>query len=182
MEIGFVGIVEVGHEAEIVVVGDGVVFVGVALRAAGGKAEPSRAGCGNAVGHGVVAELERIDAAFFIEHGVAMKSGGDDLLGRGVGKHVAGELLNGKLVEGLVSVERLDDVVAVGPDGSVAVFFVAVGVGVSGEVKPAAGPAFAVTRRGEEFIDDLGESIRAWVGGEGVGNFDGGRKADEVEV
>ena len=182
MEIGFVGIVEVGHEAEIVVVGDGVVFVGVALRAAGGKAKPSRAGGGDAVGHGVVAELERIDTAFFIEHGVAMKAGGDDLLGRGVGEHVAGELLDGELVEGLVGIERLDDVVAVGPDGTVAVFFVAVGVGVSGEVKPATGPAFAVTRRGEEFVDDLGEGVRGWVGGEAVGNFDGRRKADEVEV
>ena len=37
VEVGFVGIVEVGHEAEVIVVGDGVVFVGVALGAPGGE-------------------------------------------------------------------------------------------------------------------------------------------------
>ena len=53
----------------------------------------------------MVAELERIDAAFFIKHGVAMKAGGDDLLGCGVGEHVARELFDGELVEGLVGIE-----------------------------------------------------------------------------
>ncbi len=144
--VGFEGVVEVGEEAEVVVVGDGVVFVGVALGAAGGEAKPGGAGGGDAVGHGVVAEFEGVDAAFFVEHGVAVEAGGDELVGGGVVKHVSGELLDGELVEGLVGVEGADDVVAVGPDGAVAVFFVAIGVSVAGEVEPAAGPSFAVAR------------------------------------
>ena len=180
--VGLDGVIEVGHEAEVVVVGDRVVFMGVALGAAGGEAEPGGAGGGDAVGHGVEAELEGVDAAFFIEHGVAVKAGGGDLFRSGIGKHVAGELLDGKLIESFIGVERFNDVVAVGPDGAVAVFFVAVGIGVAGEVEPAAGPAFAVVGRFQEVIDDDGEGLGGWVGGELVGDFDGRRKADEVEV
>ena len=156
--------------------------MGVALGAAGGEPEPGGAGGGDAVGHGVEAELEGVDAAFFIEHGVAMESGGGDLFRSGIGKHVAGELLDGELIESFIGVERFDDVVAVGPDGAVAVFFVAVGIGVAGEVEPAAGPALAVARRFQEVVDDDSEGLGSWVGGELVGNFDGRRKADEVEV
>lgn len=163
-------------------VGDGVVFVGVALGAAGGESEPSGAGGGNAIRHGVVAELEGIDTALFVEHGVAVETGGDDLLGGGVGQHVACELFDGELVEPFVGIEGCYDVVAVGPDRAITIFFVAIGVGVSGEVKPSAGPAFAVAGRGEEFVDDFGVGFGCGIGGKGVGDFDGGRKAGEVEM
>jgi hypothetical protein len=63
--VGFEGVIEVGHEAEVVVMGDGVVFVSVALGAAGGEAEPGGAGSGDTIDHSMVAELEGIDASLF---------------------------------------------------------------------------------------------------------------------
>ena len=111
-----------------------------------------------------------------------MESGGGDLFRSGIGKHVAGELLDGELIESFIGVERFDDVVAVGPDGAVAVFFVTVGVGVAGKVEPMATPAFAKPRGCKKFVDDDSEGLGSWVSGELVGNFDGRRKADEVEV
>ena len=77
-----------------------------------------------------------------------------------LGQQVAGELLDGELVERHVGVERLDHPVAVRPDRPRAVLLVAVGVGVAGQVEPAPGPALAVVRRGEQPVDQLLVGVR----------------------
>ena len=137
-------VVEVSHKTVIVVVGDGVVFVGVALGTAGGEAKPSGAGGGDAVGHGVKTELKGIDAPLLVEHGVTVEAGGDDLLGSCIGKHVAGKLFDRELIEWFVGVERSNDVVAVGPNRTVTILFITIGVGITGEVEPSSGPSFAI--------------------------------------
>ena len=63
---------------------DRIVLVGMALTALKGQTEPSSAGGCNTIDHGVVAEFERVDPTFFIEHGIAMKAGGDTLLWGGM--------------------------------------------------------------------------------------------------
>ena len=56
------------------------------------------------------------------------------------GQQVAGDLLDGELVERHVAVEGVDHPVAPAPHRALAVALVAVGVGVAGGVEPAAGP------------------------------------------
>ncbi len=92
------------------------------------------------------AEFEWVYPTFLIEHGVTMESGSHNLLRSCVRKHVACKLFDGELIERFFGIERLDDIVAVGPDGPVAVFFVPVSVSIAGEVKPPSGPAFAIAR------------------------------------
>ena len=58
-----------------------------------------------------------------------------------LGQQVAGELLDGELVERHVAVEGVDHPVAPAPHDALAVALVAVGVGVAGRVEPARRPS-----------------------------------------
>ena len=150
-----VRVVQAGHYLVVFAVRDRVVLVSVALGAHQGQAEPGRSRGADAVGHGMKAELQRIDPALFVEHRVAVEAGGDPLIGRGVRQHVAGDLFDRELIERQVFVERVDHPVAERPHRPRAVLLVAVGVRVPGQVEPAAGPALAVVRRCQQSIDQL---------------------------
>ena len=150
--VGFLGVVEEGHQLVVLPMGNGVVLMGMALGAPDGKSQPGGAGGGHAIGHRMEAELERVDAAFFVEHRVPMEPGGDALVGRGVGQQVAGQLFDGEPIEGHVGVEGPDHPIPPRPDAAGAVFFVAVGVGVASQVHPSAAPAFAIAGRCEQLI------------------------------
>ena len=82
-ELRFIGVIEQGEELIVLAMQDWVALVGVALRAPEGQTEPGGACCGDAVGHGVKSKLERIDASFLVEHGIAVKSCGDQLIAGG---------------------------------------------------------------------------------------------------
>ena len=70
-----------------------------------------------------------------------------------IGKEITGELLDGELIERLIAVDGIDDPVAVAPGmGADAVLFVAITIGVTGEVEPMSAPAFSEMGRGEEFV------------------------------
>ena len=69
------------------------------------------------------------------------------------GQQVAGELLDGELVERQVAVEGVDDPVAVGPDLAVVVEVDAVRVGVAGGVEPVAAAVLAPVRRCQQPLD-----------------------------
>ena len=91
-------------------------------------------------------------------------------------QQVAGELFADELVVRDVGIEGPDQVVAVAPglrDGGVA--FAAVRIGVADEIHPVAGEVFAVAGRGQQAVDDLGESLGRGVGFEG-GDFGGRRR------
>ena len=160
---------------------DGIEFVVVALGAADGEAEPDGAGGGDAIEDAVDAELFFVDAAFLVDLGVAMEAGGDFLAFGGVGQEVAGELLDGELVEGHVGVEGVDDPVAEFPDLAGGVDGIAVAVGVAGLVEPPAAPAFAVVGALEEAVDEFGVGLVGGVGEEGGDFFRGRGEAGEVE-
>ena len=81
------------------------------------------------------------------------------------GDAVGSELLDDELVVRLIVVQRVDDVIAIGPsvgetvileEAVTLVDLEAAGIGVAGGVEPVASPAFAVVGRGEEAIDLLG--------------------------
>ena len=53
------------------------------------------------------------------------------LFTRGVGQKIAGQLLDGKLIERHTRVERVDHPIPIRPDVALAVLLVAVGIGVA---------------------------------------------------
>ena len=110
------------------------------------------------------------------------KPGGDDLVLRGVGQQIAGELLDDELVVRQVAIEGVDDVIAIRPDLARLVLLVAVGVRVTRRVQPVPPPAFAVMRRGEQPLDDFVVSIFGFVGEKCIHVFRRGRQAREIEV
>jgi hypothetical protein len=135
----------------------------------------------DAVDQRVEAELERVDAAFLVDHGVAVEAGGDAGRVAGAGEHVPGELLEGEAVEGQVVVVGADHPVAVRPHRARTVLLVPVRVGVAGEVEPATGPALPVVGRGEQPVDVLLIGVRRGVAQEGVGLLGRRRQAGEIE-
>ena len=124
-----------------------VELVVMATRAGDGQPEEALGRRVDAFVDGVVVVLETLADSDEAEGGETRV-----VLGQ-VRQAVGGELLNDELVVGLVGIERVDDVVAVGPgsleglDG--AVTLQALRVRVTGGVEPVAGPALAVVRRSQ---------------------------------
>jgi hypothetical protein len=139
-------VVEERHEAVVVALRERIVLVVVALCAGEGSAQPDRGRRVHAIDERLPARFLDVDAAFLVEERVAVEAAGDELVRRGVGQHVAGDLLDGEPVERQVRIERADHPVAIFPHRPQSVLFVAVAVGVSGEVEPDARPALAVVR------------------------------------
>ena len=177
---GLAGVVEQRHHAEIIRVQDGVVLVSVTLGAVEGEPHPRRARDTHPVRHGMEPELERIDAALLVEHGVPVEPGGDEVFGGCVQEHIPGQLFDAELVVGHVGVERLHDPVPVRPDGAGPIFFVTVRVGIACKVQPAACPAFAVGRGGQESVHQAFIGVRGGVLGESVGLSRRGGESREI--
>ena len=177
-----VGVVEAGKQPVIVGLGEGIIFMVVALRAAGRQPEPGDAGGAHPIDHRQIAKLERIDPPLLIDHRVAMEAGGDDVVGRVAGEEIASDLAAREGVEGHVVVESPDHPVAIGPDPPLAVLLIAVGVGIAGQVEPPPRPALAIPRAGKQSIDELFISLGAVVGDEGVELGWRRRQADQIEV
>ena len=85
-----------------------------------------------------------VSPTFIIVHRIAVKGCGDKLFVSRIGKHIARELLNSKLVEGFVLVKTPDDVIAVAPDDPGRISFVSFSISITGEVQPPGRPLFSV--------------------------------------
>ena len=140
----FILVVEEGKELIVLSLADGVELVVVALRAADGEAQPDCSRGGDAVKDALDAELFLVDATLLIDLRIAMEAGGDELLARGLGHHVAGELFERELIEGLVLVQCVDDIIPIRPHAARRVDAVPVAVAVACLIEPPAAPAFAV--------------------------------------
>ena len=180
--IGFVRIVEEGENLVVFFLLDGIELVVVALGTLNGDAQNAFADRFHPVEHGLHAELFGIDAAFFVDHRIAQKAGRDDLILCGVGFHIAGNLVDNKLVVGQIVIEGVDHPVAIEPHRARGVLFITVGIGVARRVEPDARPAFAVVGRREQTIHLFLVGLGAWVGEEGVDFLGSRRKPDEVEA
>ena len=108
----------------------------MALRALDGDAQNAFTDRIHTVEHRFHAELLWIDAAFFVNHGIAQKAGRNDLFLRGVRQFVAGNLVDDELVVGQVAVECVDHPVAIKPNPALLIFFITVGIGVARGVQP----------------------------------------------
>src|SRR5262249_5697617 len=146
-QVYFAVAVEEGEELVVLALAQRIVLVIVALAAADGHAEPDLAGGVDAIDAGLDAALLLIDAAFLGGQRVAVDAVGDLLSQRGARQQVAGQLLDGELVERQVAIERADEPVPIAPgEWPAGVLFVAVTVGIAGQVEPVAAPALAIMR------------------------------------
>ena len=106
-------VVEVGVDLVELLLRDRVELVVVAARAAQRQPHPHRARRRHPIDHVLDQELLGDDAALAVLAVVAVEGGGDSLLEGGVGEHVAGDLLDGELIERHVVVVGVDHPVTV---------------------------------------------------------------------
>jgi len=180
--IGFVRVIQEGKELVVFFMGNGIIFVGVALGTLDGQAEDTLADRVHPVEHRFHTELFGIDTSFFVDHGIAEEAGRDDLILGCIRHHVAGDLVDNELVVGEVAIEGVDDPVAIEPDLSRLVFLVSIGVGITSGVEPESSPALAVVGGGEEPVDLSLIGVGSVVDRECVNLGDGWWQADQVEA
>ncbi|MFO1499860.1 MAG: hypothetical protein U1G07_15950 [Verrucomicrobiota bacterium] len=112
------GIIEEGVKPVVLVVGDRVVLVGVALGTHHRQPKPGGGSSRDAVLDGFRAVFFRVTAAFIVDFGVAIEAGGDFLVQGSVRQEIAGKLLDRESVKGHVVVERVDDPIPIRPNRS----------------------------------------------------------------
>ena len=157
------GVVEDRKEGIVIALADRIELVVVALGTIHGEAQPDAAGGIDAIGHALEAVLfHRIRLPPGLR-GVAVEAGGEALLVRGTGEHVAGQLLNGELIKRHVAVEGANDPVTVGPDVAGLVVGKAPRVGIAREIEPVLRPAFGVVAGSHESIHEVCTGIRGLV-------------------
>src|SRR5207244_1078326 len=104
------------------------------------------------------------DAPLLVDHRVAQKAGGDDLVLRRFGEEVSRNLLDNELVVGQVAIQRADHPIAIEPDLALLILLESIGVGVARRIQPVPPPALAVMRRSEESLHLLLIGVPAPVG------------------
>ena len=176
-EAGIHGAVEECKELVEFFLGERIVLVIVALRAAHGDAHPRRGSGVEAVHHVLGAVFLINDATFIVGHVVALETGGHQLIARGVRQQIARQLFDGELVKRQVVVERFNNPVAPKPGLARVIAEVAIGIGIAGHVQPVDGHAFAE-------VGALEKAIRRSLDGgreEGSYFFRGGRQTREIK-
>ena len=163
------GVPEEGRQGVEIPLGDGIELVVVAGGASHGEAEKDQPG-----GIGPVLGVDGLvlfgnDAALVGGDVASMKAGGHQPVQVGFRQHVARDLFDRELVEGLVPVEGPDHPVAVGPHLPIVVDVDAVGVSVAGRVQPVAGTVLAPVLRLHEAVD------QGFVGAVGIVGQEGGQ-------
>ena len=106
--------VQIGKHTEVLVVGQRVVFMSVALGALSRDSQNAFADGVHAIEEAFDSELLGLGSTFFVGHGVAEVSGGDFVILACVGEKVAGDLVDDELIVFHVAIEGLDNPVAVG--------------------------------------------------------------------
>ncbi len=161
---------------------EGIIFMIVAMGAFQGHAQQSLPEEVSPVGDIAAPVFLGDDAAFLRDLVIAVEGRREDLFAGGIGQQVAGQLPGDKLVVRQVPVEGIDDPVAPGPLGAVAIVLITVRIGVAGEVQPMNGHLLPISRLFQEFFDDLFVGCWSVVGQKTVHHLDGWRQAGEVET
>ena len=148
---------------------------------------------GDGVGYHVVAvehagllfingALAQLDVADKVPRTGGNEPRGDDSFGIIGEEHVAGNLLLDEALIGLVRIERADDVVAIRPGVIPAfVLVVAVCVAVVHDIQPVAAPAFAITRRSQQPVNEPLVGAGATIVDEIIHLFGCRRQAMQIE-
>ena len=142
----FIDLAKHRRHAEVVGLRQGIVFVVVALRAFHGQAEE-----GSTVGVDAVRDI--FHAEFFRDRAALLRLAVESieqrrelLFLRGVGQQIAGNLPCGELIEGQVFVKGIDHPVAIGPDKTIVVRLVAVGISKACDIEPILSESFTIAR------------------------------------
>ena len=149
----FGNMTEEGEELIELPLRHGVVFVVVAASAPQGQGEPGCPGGLEPIHHVLGLPLLIDGPELGVEPVVPVEPRGHLLPEGGVGEEVAGQLLEGELVERHVGVERLDHVVPPAPHGAPGIALKPAAVGVPGHVQPAGGHVLAVAGALEKPVD-----------------------------
>src|SRR3546814_7310961 len=91
-----------------------------------------------------------VGTPFVIVHRIPVESCGHQLISVWVGKQVAGQLLDGKLVKRFVFIKGLDHPVPVPPYLPGHILFEPLGIGITGHVKTPGGHTFSKARGSQE--------------------------------
>ena len=96
---------------------------------------------------------------------------------------VTGELFANELIPGQILVEGVHYIITITPGpGAFGIFFIiALRIRVACDIQPMPAPAYAVLRRGEQTIDQLGVGVGRLVGDEILYFLRRGRQAGEVK-
>ena len=182
VDVSFLNVVEKGEQLVEIPLGDGVVFVVVALRATDGQTQPDRSQRARAVNRFLEQVLRGVDAAFAVLERVAVEAGRHALLDGGVRQQVAGDLLGREAVEGHIAVEGVDDPAPVAPGVRAEVVFrIAVRVRVARLVEPVQRLLLAEVRRCEQPLDKPLVGPRPLVVQEGKLLVERRRQAGQIE-
>ncbi len=133
------------------------------------------------VGHVLDAEFFRHASPFDFLRVQTVEAGGEDLVPGGVGNEVSGDLLGDEVVVGLVLAEGLNDPIPPGPDVSVAVDLIPVGIGIARHVEPLRSHSFGVLIGIHQAVDDFPIGIFGSVGHEGIDLIDERGETRKVE-
>ena len=156
-----IAVVERGEELVVLALADRIVFVRVTASTTDGQSQPNRARCFRAVKASLDAPLFLVRATFGVGQRLPVKGRREFLHRRPVRQQVAGDLLDGELIEGHVIVDRVDDPISPAVRiGSRVVLFVAVAVRVASHVEPVPPPTFSEVRRLEQPIDEFLVGVR----------------------
>ena len=143
--IGIFGLVEDRVELVVVLDGDRIVLVRMALGTPHRQSHPNLQRRIDTVFHGRDSELLIIGPPFIIAQGRAMKSRCDTLSHRGTFKQISGELFDGELIVRHIVVERMDHPIAIGPKIPCQILLVPFGIGVASQIEPQAAPMLPET-------------------------------------
>ena len=173
--------VEERKEAIEIFLLDGVVLVVVAARATHGESKPG--GCRGACAvHHILHVIFLGDcAALKVDLIVAVEPARDFLFYRRVGKQVAGQLLDGELIERQVAVESVNDPITPGPHLAQAVNVIAMRIGVTGQVEPLHRHALAVVRGLQQLVYAFFVSVGRMVREKRVHLGGSGRQTRQIE-
>ena len=145
-------------------------------------AEPRRGSRVHAVDRVLRGVFIGVRATLGAGRAIAVKGAGDALFDGRVWKQVARDLLDRKLIEGLVGVESMDDVVAEPPHRARGVVVVAVRIGEARQIEPHLRHAFAVVRRSQHVVHQCGVSAAIMVGEERLHLFWRRRQTTQVQA
>ena len=178
----FVNAVEIGHQAEEIILGNRVKFVVVATGTTDRHSHRCRAVGAHAV-HGIFDEPLLRDCPSLVGDAVvAVKRGGELLVERGVREEIASQLLSEELVIGHVFIEGVDHPIAPRPARAEHFVVEGVAVAVAGDIEPIDRHAFAVVGRGQRAIHHDFVGFVGGVGHEGIDLLWRRRQAEEVHV
>ena len=147
------GFIEECKQSKILIVGNRIKFVGVALGALEGQAERCFPEGIHTVKDTLDAVLFGYDRSFFVDHTVPHEPAGNQLILGVVRQEVACQLLGDELIVWHVSINCMDDPFEINPLVTWLVFLESVGIGLARYIEPGACPLFPKSGMSHEGVN-----------------------------